>query len=96
MLLTLDRSQRGGVGNLIGAVIGPLAMQAVQLLAVLTCAVLTALVTGLLYLPYTMGKLNIVFSMADYWRAVLLMFMSGPIMALWLPPSAIRWSADWM
>ena len=80
MLLTLDRSQRGEMSNLIGAVVGPLVMQTVQLLTVLTCAVLTALLTGLLYLPYTMIKLDIVFSMADYWRAVLLIFMSGPIM----------------
>lgn len=80
MLHSLDRPRRSGAQALADAIVPPLAMHAVRLAAVLLTAALTALAAGLLYLPCTAYRLDIVFSPADYWLAVLLFFFSGPVM----------------
>lgn len=76
----LESPARGGAAALTDSIVSPLAARAVRLLAVLAAAFLTALAIGLLYLPYTIWKLDIVFSGRDYWLAVGLFLLSGPLM----------------
>lgn len=80
MLLSLERPRRSGTGALTDAMASPLAMNGARLLAVLALAGLTALAVGLAYLPYTVWKLDLVFSGTDYCLALLLLFLSGPVM----------------
>lgn len=80
MLVSLDKPRHSGIGAITDAVISPLAMCVARLLAVLTAALLTAVAVGLLYLPYTAWKLDIIFSLSDYLLAVLLFLLSGPVM----------------
>ncbi len=80
MLLSLEKPRRSGTDAVTDAVCSPVAMHAARLFAVLTLALLTALLVGLAYLPYTIWKLDIVFSISDYWKSVLLFFLSGPVM----------------
>ena len=89
MLVSLDKSLRSRIGDITDAIISPLSLCAARLLAVLTAAVITAAAVGVFYLPYTIYKLDIVFSLSDYVLAVALFFLSGPVMgtlavaALW-------------
>lgn len=80
ILFSLDKPRKSGTTTLTDAMISPLAMNAAKLLAVLLLALLTALVVGLAYLPFTAWKLDIVFSLSDYCLSILLLFFSGPVM----------------
>lgn len=90
ILAALDQPARSGTAALIETIIPPVKMHAIRLLAVLSLAVLTSLAVGILYLPYTMWKLNIVFSFLDYWLAVLLFLLSGPVMGTLAAAMAIQ------
>ena len=90
ILAALDQPARSGTAALIETIIPPVKMHAIRLLAVLSLAVLTSLTVGILYLPYTMWKLNIVFSFSDYWLAVLLFLLSGPVMGTLAAAMAIQ------
>ena len=89
MLTALDKPRRSGMGALSDAIVAPLPLAAIRLAAVLTVAILTAVAVFILYLPYTVWKLDLVFSLSDYALAVALFFLSGPILgalaasALW-------------
>lgn len=80
MVLSLERPKRSGVSSLTGTLVSPPVMNAVRMAAVLILAVLASLAVGLVYLPYTFHKLNIVFSWTDYALAVWLIYLSGPVM----------------
>ena len=80
MLVSLDKPQRSGIQAVTDAIVSPLAINVARLLSVLTAALLTAMTVGLLYLPYTAWKLDIVFSLGDYLLSILLFLLSGPIM----------------
>ncbi|WP_125140323.1 M1 family aminopeptidase [Clostridium transplantifaecale] len=90
MLCSLDQPMRNGTSALVETMLSPMAMNAVRLLAVMTCGILTALSAGLLYLPYTAWKLNIVFSFSGYWLSVILFLLSGLIMGAVLAAAAIQ------
>ena len=89
VLLSLDQARRSGIGDVSDAIVNPMRMAAARLAAVWTVAGLTAAAVFLSYLPYTMWKLDIVFSLSDYTLSVCLLFLSGPAMgslaasALW-------------
>lgn len=80
MLVNLDRPRRNGTAALIETAVSPVAMNTARLLSVFSLALLVSLAAGILYLPYTVWKLNIVFSLNDYVLAVILFFLSGPVM----------------
>lgn len=90
MISTLEQPMRNGTSALVETMVSPMAMHAVRLLAVMTYAALTALAVGLLYLPYTAWKLNIVFSFSDYRLAVILFLLSGLIMGAVLAAALIQ------
>lgn len=79
-LQSLDKPRRSGAFVLTDTVISPIPMHIARLIAVLAAATVTAVAIGLIYLPYTAYRLDIVFSMADYWLAVFLFLFSGPVM----------------
>ncbi|MBU5626763.1 hypothetical protein KQI82_07525 [Oscillibacter sp. MSJ-2] len=89
VLFSLDQARRSGIGDLSDAIVNPMRMAAVRLMAVWTVAGLTAAAVFVSYLPYTAWKLDIVFSLSDYTLSVCLLFLPGPIMgalaaaALW-------------
>lgn len=89
ILTSLEVAHRSGIASMTDAIASPMSMCAGRLLAVLSVAVLTGLFAGLVYLPYTAWKLDIVFSLLDYILSVALFFLSGPVMgtlaaaALW-------------
>ena len=80
MLASLEKPRRSRIAAITDAALSPLRLAAVRLFSVLAMAVLTVLATGLLYLPYTWYKLDIVFSLGDYWLATALLLLSGPVM----------------
>ena len=80
MLASLEKPRRSRIAAITDAALSPLRLAAVRLFSVLAMAVLTVLATGLLYLPYTWYKLDIVFSLGDYWLATALILLSGPVM----------------
>lgn len=80
MLTTLDKARREGMDALTDAIVSPMTLCVVRLLAVLTAALAATALIGLLYLPYTVWKLDIVFSLPDYVLAVVLFLLSGPVM----------------
>lgn len=80
MLTTLHQAHRNGLDALTDAIVSPVVLCAARLITVLTAALGTSAIIGLLYLPYTAWKLNIVFSLLDYGLAVLLFLLSGPVM----------------
>lgn len=90
ILAALDQPVRSGTAALLETMIPPMKMHTIRLLAVLSLAVLTCLVVGILYLPYTMWKLDIVFSCSDYWLAVFLFLLSGPVMGALAAAAAIQ------
>ena len=63
MLASLEKRRRSRIAAITDAALSPLRLAAVRLFSVLAMAVLTVLATGLLYLPYTWYKLDIVFSL---------------------------------
>lgn len=80
MLVCLHQPQRSGTDAMTDAILSPLRLCAARLLVVLTAAVLTAVAVGVLYLPVTAWKLDIVFSGFDYLLTVVLCLLSGPVM----------------
>ncbi len=80
ILWSLDKPRKSGTTTLTDAMVSPLAMNSAKLLAVLLLALLTTVAVGLAYLPYTVWKLDIVFSLSDYILSLLLLFLSGPVM----------------
>lgn len=86
VLVTLDRTVRTGAAALMETTVSPTKKHTAQLLAVLSCAALTSLAISLLYLPYTVWKLNIVFSLPDYWLAAVLFLMSGLVVGTLVTP----------
>lgn len=90
ILSALHQPVRNGTAALIETVIPPMKMHVIRLLAVLSLACLTSLAIGILYLPYTIWKLNIVFSFSDYWLAVFLFLLSGPVMGVLAAATAIQ------
>lgn len=89
MLITLHQTHKDGLDALTDAIVNPMALCTARLIAVLTAALGASAMIGLLYLPYTIWKLDIVFSLSDYVLVVLLFLLSGPAMgalaaaALW-------------
>ncbi len=82
MLTTLQQACKNGLNALTDAIVSPMAICAARLIAVLTAALAASVAIGLLYLPYTAWKLDIVFSLPDYVLAVLLFTLSGPVMGV--------------
>lgn len=76
----LDRANRSRVDVLTDAVVSPLTMALVRLLALLCAAVLTAALTMLVWLPISVGLIGSVFGGVDYSLAyVLLMGLALPL-----------------
>lgn len=82
MMFSLDHPKRSGISPLTDAMVSPSVIHTVRLTAVLILALFTSLAVGILYLPYTVWKLDIVFSWSDYCLAVCLIFLSGPVMGV--------------
>lgn len=80
MLFSLHKPSLSGIGSMTDAICSPLSLCVARLLVVLTVGMLAALAVGLAYLPYTAWKLNIVFSMGEYWLSILLFVLSGMVM----------------
>lgn len=80
MLVSLNRPLSSRIGDITDAIISPLFLCVVRLLAVLTTGIIIAVAVGVLYLPYTIYKLDIVFTASDYFLSVTLFFLSGPMM----------------
>ena len=79
-IFELDRANRSRVDVLTDAVVSPLTMALVRLLALLCAAVLTAALTMLVWLPISVGLIGSVFGGVDYSLAyVLLLGLALPL-----------------
>ncbi len=76
-IFELDRACRSRVDILTDAVVSPLTIALTRLLALLAGAVLTAVLTMLVWLPVSAGLIGAVFTGADYLLAYLLFHGAG-------------------
>ncbi len=80
-LLTIwnqDKIQRGGMEDLIDAIVSPLSAALTRLAALLCVSLMTQAVTVLVWLPYTIFKLGAVFDLESY-LLMYAVFMYGAI-----------------
>lgn len=74
MFMEADRLQRSGVHTLTDAVAPPAFLSVARTLALMTLSAIVALLTALVYLPYTAVKMSYLFS-ADFYFANFMVFM---------------------
>ena len=79
-LLESDRVYRAKTDTLIDAMISPLRMALVRMLALITLSTATTLICALIYLPYTIDKISFLFGFGLYIGSFLIMMMP----ALWI------------
>lgn len=75
VLLESDRVYRAKADVLIDAMISPLRIAFARLLALITCSTVTTLACALVYLPYTVYKINYLFDFGLYIGSFLIMMM---------------------
>ena len=76
-LYELSRVRRFHMGALTDSIASPFLLNAARVLSLTLCALATAALGFVLYLPYTAWRLDLVFSLGDYFLCWFLVFFPG-------------------
>lgn len=76
-LYELDRVRRYHMGALIDSIASPFALTIIRVACIVACALVTAAFGFVLYLPYTAWRMDLVFSLSDYYLCWFLLFFPG-------------------
>lgn len=79
-LYELDRIRKSNMGELTDSVVSPLSLNTAKLMALLLVAVFTALLTMVVYLPFTAFKMGHLFGASTYFASYFIVLLP----ALWL------------
>ena len=79
-LYELDRIRKSNMGELTDAVVSPLSLNTAKLMALLLAAAFTALLTMVVYLPFTVFKMGHLFGASTYFASYFIVLLP----ALWL------------
>ncbi len=83
-LYELNKTHKNHVEAITYSIVSPWTMTLVLTAGLIICALLTAVLGFLLFLPYTYQKLDLVFSFSDYFLCWFLIFFPAPVFGILL------------